>query len=171
MVSADGRRGSGSLAAKSVAALLGVCLVGLLAWQTGSTVHTLNHFGEDTESGAQSESPYENVAGVSAAWSWLSAFVASPDGGEGWQAGEPGGYPALLDGVSCSPGVSRLGVRPLLYGSSRSGSSYVSAFVFPPGYAASGFAALVDGVDSCLGEGVDGASGSREWQGGQYVWR
>lgn len=162
-------RAGGSRVAKTVAALLGVCLVGLLAWQTGSTVHTLNHFGEDTESGAQSESPYENVADASAAWSWLSVFVASPDGGEGWQAGEPGGYPALLDGVSCSPGVSRLGVRPLLYGSSRSGSSYVSAFVFPPGYAASGFAALVDGVDSCLGGGVDGASGSREWAGGQYA--
>lgn len=169
MVSADGRRGSGSFVAKSVAALLGACLVGLLAWQTGSTVHTLNHFGEDNESGAQSESPYENVAGASAAWSWLSAFVASPDGGDGWQAGEPGGYPALLDGVSCSPGVSRLGVRPLLYGSSRSSSSYVSAFVFPPGYATSGFAALADGVDSCLGEGVDGASGSREWSSGQYA--
>lgn len=162
-------RAGGSRVAKAVAALLGACLVGLLAWQTGSTVHTLNHFGEDTESGAQSEPPYENIVGASAAWSWLSAFVASPDGGEGWQAGEPGGYPALLDGVSCSPGVSRLGARPLLYGSSRSGSSYVSAFVFPPGYAASGFAALVDGVDSCLGEGVDGASGSREWAGGQYA--
>ena len=169
MVSADGRRGSGSLAAKSVAALLGVCLVGLLAWQTSVSVRTLSHFGEDTESGAQSESPYENVAGASAAWSWLSAFVASPDGGEGWQVGEPGGYPALLDGVSCSPGVSRLGVRPLLYGSSRSGSSYVSAFVFPPGYAASAFDTLVEGVSSCLGEGESGASGSREWQGGQYA--
>ena len=165
----SGGRSAGSRVAKTVAALLGACMASLLAWQTSVSVRTLGHFGEDTESGAQSESPYENIVGASAAWSWLSAFVASPDGGDGWQAGDPGGYPALLDGLSCSPGVSRLGVRPLLYGSSRSGSSYVSAFVFPPGYAASGFAALVDGVDSCLGEGVDGASGSREWQGGQYA--
>lgn len=166
---ASGGRSGGSRVAKTVAALLGACVASLLAWQTSVSVRTLSHFGEGAESGAQSESPYENVAGASAAWSWLSAFVASPDGGEGWQAGEPGGYPSLLDGVSCSPGVSRLGVRPLLYGSSRSGSSYVSAFVFPPGYAASGFAALADGVDSCLGEGESGASGSREWQGGQYA--
>lgn len=166
---ASGGRSAGSRVAKTVAALLGACMTSLLAWQTSVSVHTLSHFGEDTESGAQSESPYESVQAGSAASAWLTGFVASPDGGEGWQAGEPGGYPALLDGVSCSPGVSRLGVRPLLYGSSRSGSSYVSAFVFPPGYAASGFAALADGVDSCLGEGVDGASGSREWQGGQYA--
>ena len=169
MASADGRRGNGSFAAKAVAALLGACMVLLLAWQTSTAMRTLNHFGEVTGDDAQSESPYESVVGASAALSWLSAFIASPDGGEGWQAGEAGGYPPVLDGVSCSPGVSRLGVRPLLYGSSRGGSSYVSAFVFPPGYAASAFDVLSAGVDSCLGEGTDGASGSREWQDGRYA--
>ena len=166
---ASGGRSAGSRVAKTVAALLGACMVGLLAWQTSVSVRTLGHFGEDTESGEQSESPYESVQAGSAASAWLNDFIVSPDGGDGWQAGDVGGYPALLDGVSCSPGVGKLGVRPMLYASSRSGAAYVSAFVFPPGYAASGFAALVDGVDSCLGEGADGVSGSREWQGGQYA--
>ena len=80
----SGERSAGSRVAKTVAALLGACMASLLAWQTSVSVRTLGHFGEDTESGAQSESPYENIAGASAAWSWLSAFVASPDGGEGW---------------------------------------------------------------------------------------
>ena len=166
---ASGGRPGGSRVAKAVAALLGACMVSLLAWQTSVSVRTLSHFGEDTESGAQSESPYENVQAGSAASAWLTGFIASPDGGEGWQVGDVGGYPALLDGVSCSPGVGKLGVRPMLYASSRSGAAYVSAFVFPPGYAASAFDTLVEGVSSCLGEGESGASGSREWQGGQYA--
>ena len=166
---ASGGRSAGSRVAKTVAALLGACMASLLAWQTSVSVHTLSHFGEDTESGAQSESPYESVQAGSAASAWLTGFIASPDGGDGWQSGDAGGYPALLDGVSCSPSVGKLSVRPMLYASSRNGSSYVSAFVFPPGYAASAFDALVEGVSSCLGEGEPGASGSREWQGGQYA--
>lgn len=168
-MSASGGRSAGSRVAKTVAALLGACMVGLLAWQTSVSVRTLSHFGEDTEGGAQSESPYENVQAGSAASAWLTGFIASPDGWEEWQAGDVGGYPELLDGVSCSPGVGKLGVRPMLYASSRNGAAYVSAFVFPPGYAASAFDALVEGVSSCLGEGESGASGSREWQGGQYA--
>lgn len=166
---ASGGRPGGSRVAKTVAAMLGACMASLLAWQTSVSVRTLSHFGEDTESGAQSESPYESVQAGSAASAWLNDFIASPDGGEGWQAGDVGGYPALLDGVSCSPGVGKLGVRPMLYASSRSGAAYVSVFVFPPGYAASAFDTLVEGVSSCLGEGESGASGSREWQGGQYA--
>ena len=166
---ASGGRPGGYRVAKSVAALLSACMVSLLAWQTSVSVRTLSHFGEDAESGAQSESPYENVQADSAASAWLTGFIAYPDGGEEWQVGDIGGYPALLDGVSCSPGVSKLGVRPMLYASSRSGAAYVSTFVFPTGYAASAFDTLVGGVSSCLGEGESGASGSREWQGGQYA--
>lgn len=170
MVSADGRQGSGSRAAKTAAAMLGLLMASLLAWQTSASVRTLSHFGEDASGGgAQSESPYESVRGGSAASDWLTGFAASPDGADGWQVGDAGGYPALLDGVSCAPTVGKLGVRPMLYASSRSGSAYVSAFVFPPGYAASAFDALSDAASSCLGGGESGAGASSVWSGGQYA--